>query len=83
MMRGERISALGPQAANRAVRVEIPALGFKMDGTTGPDGRWHGVSGAPATLARWSPDHPTLYDVRFVAGEDVLRVLRAGIQPKR
>lgn len=62
----------GPEAANRAVRIEIPALGFAMAGRTGADGRWHGMADAPAGLQLWSPDHPALYDVRFVAGADVL-----------
>ena len=62
----------GPAAAGRPVRVEIAALHFTMTGTTGPDGSWSATVPAPRGLRLWSPDSPTLYDVRFVAGEDVL-----------
>jgi beta-glucuronidase len=62
----------GPHAAGRPVRVEIAALHFVMTGTTGPDGSWTATVAAPRGLRRWSPESPTLYDVRFSAGEDVL-----------
>jgi len=62
----------GPRAAGMPVRVRIAGLNFTMIGTTGPDGRWNGEAAAPRGLARWSPESPTLYDVRFEAGEDVL-----------
>ena len=62
----------GPQAAGRPVRVEIAALHFAMTGITGPDGSWTATIPAPRGLGLWSPERPTLYDVRFAAGEDVL-----------
>jgi beta-glucuronidase len=63
----------GGGAANRAVRLSIPGLGFVLSGRTGADGSWTGEAPAPRTLKLWSPDSPTLYDVRFEAGEDVLK----------
>ena len=62
----------GPGAANRAVRVRVPALGLVVAGTTGADGRFEGSAAAPAGLRLWSPETPTLYDVRVEAGADVL-----------
>jgi beta-glucuronidase len=62
----------GPDAAGRPVRVEIAALHFVMTGITGPDGSWTANVPAPRGLRLWSPESPTLYDVRFAAGEDVL-----------
>jgi beta-glucuronidase len=62
----------GPAAAGRPVRVEIAALHFAMTGTTGPDGSWTATVPAPRGLHLWSPESPTLYDVRFTAGDDVL-----------
>lgn len=50
----------------------IPALGITIRGHTDSLGRWSGNAAAPAALKRWSPDSPTLYDVRIEAGEDVL-----------
>jgi len=62
----------GPEAAGRPVRVEIPALRLTMTGITGADGSWTATIPAPRGLRRWSPESPTLYEVRFVAGEDAL-----------
>lgn len=62
----------GPAAAGQPARVRIPALGLVLSGTTGADGRWTGDAAAPRALKRWSPDAPTLYDVRFESGADVL-----------
>ena len=62
----------GPEAAGRPVRVEIAALHFTMNGVTGPDGSWAATAPAPRGLHLWSPESPTLYDVRFLAGEDAL-----------
>jgi len=62
----------GPNAAGRPVRVEIAALHFVMTGITGPDGSWTATVPAPRGLRLWSPESPTLYDVRFVAGDDAL-----------
>lgn len=52
--------------------VRIPALGMTIRGHTDGLGRWTGNAAAPTALKRWSPDSPTLYDVRIEAGEDVL-----------
>ncbi|HEY1606729.1 MAG TPA: glycoside hydrolase family 2 TIM barrel-domain containing protein [Allosphingosinicella sp.] len=62
----------GAGAAGREVRLAIPALNFTLSGHTGADGSWTGEAPAPRGLKLWSPDSPTLYDVRFEAGEDVL-----------
>jgi len=59
-------------AAAMPVRLRIPSLGLVVEGKTGADGRWEQSVAAPARLRRWSPESPTLYDVRFEAGEDVL-----------
>ena len=76
MTRDGRIAATvrldGEEAAGREVTVRIPALGLALAGRTGPDGSWSGEAAAPRALRRWSPESPTLYDVRFEAGEDVL-----------
>lgn len=63
----------GREAANREVRVRIPALGLSLSGRTGVDGRWSGSAPAPRALARWSPETPTLYDVRIESGTDMLQ----------
>ncbi|WP_404336485.1 glycoside hydrolase family 2 protein [Sphingomonas sp. MMS12-HWE2-04] len=62
----------GPSAANSAVRVAIPALGFTITGTTDGQGRLETRYAAPARLQRWSPDSPRLYDVEVAAGADRL-----------
>ncbi|MBC9034161.1 beta-glucuronidase [Sphingomonas sp. JC676] len=54
-------------------RLRIPALGIAVNGTTDDNGHWHATLPAPRALKRWSPDSPTLYDVRVEAGADVLR----------
>ncbi len=61
----------GPAKAG-PVRVRIPALGFTLEGRADAGGRWTGSAPAPRALKRWSPESPTLYDVRVEAGEDVL-----------
>ena len=62
----------GAGAAGAPVRVSIPALDFAISGRTGPDGSWSAMAAAPRALRRWSPDTPTLYDVRFTSGDDML-----------
>ena len=64
------VKLAGDNAAGRDVRVRIPALGFTLSGRTGPDGSWTAQSPIPRALKRWSPDSPTLYDVRFEGGTD-------------
>lgn len=61
----------GPQREG-VVRVRIPALGFALEGRTDASGLWTASVPAPRKLQRWSPESPTLYDVRVEAGEDVL-----------
>ncbi len=62
----------GPRAAGQAVDVVIGTI---ARATAVADARGHAVFdfAAPATLARWSPDSPTLYDVRFTAAGDAVR----------
>jgi beta-glucuronidase len=62
----------GPAAANAPVQVEIPALRLKLSGRTGTDGSWTGETPAPRALRRWSPESPTLYDVRVSGGGDIV-----------
>lgn len=62
----------GPGARNAPVRVRIATLGLTLEGRTDADGRWTGTVPAPRGLRRWSPEAPTLYDVRFEAGADAL-----------
>jgi beta-glucuronidase len=60
----------GPQAANRAVRLRIAALGLDQAGRTDAAGNWRATMAAPAALIRWSPERPQLYDVSVEAGAD-------------
>jgi len=62
----------GPAAANAPVRLTIPALKLTLSGRTAADGSWNAITAAPRSLKRWSPESPTLYDVRFVSGDDAL-----------
>lgn len=63
----------GEGAAGQEVRLRIPALGFTLSGRTDGGGVWSGEAAAPRGLKLWSPESPSLYDVRFEAGEDVLK----------
>jgi len=63
----------GPQAANRAVNLRIASLNLTVPARTDANGEARFDVPAPASLKRWSPDAPTLYDVDFDAGEDKLR----------
>jgi beta-glucuronidase len=62
----------GGARAGAPVRVRVPGLNLAMSGTTDAQGRWTGTAAAPRGLKRWSPESPTLYDVSFEAGGDVL-----------
>ena len=62
----------GSEAEGETVRVSIPALGLLLSGRTGADGNWTAEAPVPRKLRRWSPESPTLYDVRFEAGQDKL-----------
>jgi beta-glucuronidase len=59
-------------APGTVIRLRIPALGVAIEGKADDDGHWHAALPAPRKLQLWSPDSPTLYDVRIEAGEDVL-----------
>jgi beta-glucuronidase len=63
----------GAASVNAPVRVAIPALGLSLSGRTGADGSWTGEATAPRSLHRWSPESPTLYDVKVSGGGDVVR----------
>jgi beta-glucuronidase len=69
---GATVKLDGPGAANAPVSIKIPALGFALSGRTAADGSWSGTAPAPRALRRWSPDAPTLYDVRFEGGGDLV-----------
>jgi beta-glucuronidase len=60
-------------AGGAPVRLRIPSLGVTIAGTTDQSGNWTGAVPIPRALRRWSPANPTLYDVQFEAGEDVLK----------
>jgi beta-glucuronidase len=62
----------GLNAAGRDVRVKIEGIGH-VDGVTDAKGIWRGSMTPTRELERWSPESPTLYDVRVEAGNDVLR----------
>ncbi len=62
----------GPAKANTPVEVHIDGLKFALKGTTDADGRVSLSAVAPKGLKRWSPDSPTLYDVKMNVGSDVL-----------
>jgi beta-glucuronidase len=62
----------GPQAAGQAVSVAIGTLATAR-AVTDANGRAVFDLPAPPKLARWSPDAPTLYDVRFTTTGDVLQ----------
>lgn len=62
----------GPQAANQVVSVAIGALATAR-ATTDAHGRARFELAAPRGLERWSPEKPTLYEVRFAAAGDAVR----------
>jgi beta-glucuronidase len=67
------VKLAGDQTAGRDVRVRVPELGFTFSGRTGPDGSWTAEAPLPRAMKLWSPESPTLYDVRFESGDDVLK----------
>ncbi len=67
------VQLAGTAPGAKAVRVRIASLGLVLSGITDASGSWSGTAVAPRGLKRWSPESPTLYDVRVEAGEDVLR----------
>lgn len=62
----------GPNAAGLTVTATIGALGA-YTATTDANGRATFSITKPKTMALWSPDAPTLYDVRFSAAGDVVK----------
>ena len=62
----------GPQAANQKVEVAIGGLATTR-ATTDANGRASIDLPAPKGLEKWTPEKPTLYDVRFNAAGDQLR----------
>jgi beta-glucuronidase len=62
----------GPQAAGKTVSVAIGAIAT-ASAVADAQGRAVFDIKAPASLQRWSPDTPTLYDVRFSAAGDTVR----------
>jgi beta-glucuronidase len=63
----------GPRAANQPVTLRIAALGVTLQARTDANGEASFDVAAPASLKRWSPDSPTLYDVDFEASGDRTR----------
>jgi len=63
----------GPQAANRAVNLRIAGLNLTLPARTDANGEARFDVAAPASLKRWSPDAPMLYDVDFEADGDKVR----------
>ncbi len=57
----------GPQAGHQPVSLRIAALGLTLQARTDAAGEAHFDVAAPASLKRWSPESPTLYDVDFEA----------------
>lgn len=62
----------GAQAAGQVVKVAIGDLAT-ASATTDANGRAVFALAAPGKLQRWSPDSPTLYDVRFTTSGDAVR----------
>lgn len=68
---GGELRLQGPQAANQAVQVAIGTVA-SVRVVTDAGGRAVLDMPAPAALERWTPEKPTLYDVRFsIAGDEV------------
>lgn len=63
----------GADAANRSLTLGIAELRLSISGKTDAQGNWHGVAAVPASMTRWSPERPKLYDVTITAGSDVWR----------
>ncbi len=62
----------GAAVAGQKITVAIGTLATAA-ATTDAKGRATFAIPAPATLERWSPEHPKLYDVRFSAAGDTVR----------
>lgn len=66
------VQLAGPQAAGQQVTVAIDKLA-SVTVTTDAKGSARIDLTAPASLKRWSPEAPSLYEVRFAGAGDVLR----------
>ncbi|MGN6827036.1 glycoside hydrolase family 2 protein [Paucibacter sp. M5-1] len=62
----------GPGAARQPVTLSIAELGLKLTASTDAAGQATFKVKAPASLQRWSPESPKLYDVQVQAGDDSL-----------
>lgn len=60
----------GAQAAGQAVSLRIKALGLQAQGKTDAQGVATFDVAAPATLKRWAPESPTLYEIEFSSASD-------------
>src|SRR5690606_1637919 len=62
----------GPQAAGQTVTVNVAGLNLKLSATTDANGYARFNAKAPRGLKKWSPETPTLYDVKFASQTDQL-----------
>jgi len=69
---GGEVRLQGPGAANQEVTVSIGTLATAR-AVTDANGRAVFDLAAPRGMQRWSPEQPTLYDVRFAGAGDTLR----------
>lgn len=69
----------GPQASGAPVALQIEALGLHLTGIADADGRARLTAPAPRRLQLWSPERPTLYDVRITGATDT-RADRVGFR---
>ena len=67
-----RVELDGPAAAKETVSVAIPELELSFSGQTDRNGVWSGSIDAPASLEKWSPGSPRLYDVEVTSASDNL-----------
>ncbi len=63
----------GAQAANQAVSLRIAGLNLQVPAKTDAQGLAQFDVPAPASLKRWSPELPSLYEVEFTAVADRVR----------
>ena len=63
----------GAQASGQSVSLRIAALNLQVQGKTDAQGVARFDMPAPAALRRWSPESPTLYEVKFGAPGDRVR----------
>ncbi|WOI54179.1 glycoside hydrolase family 2 protein [Parvularcula sp. LCG005] len=60
----------GPKAAGQKIQVSIPALNVSLSGKADAEGHWSTTTNVPAALEKWSPDNPSLYDIKVQSGKD-------------